>query len=235
MPFATGWAASSRRGSRTAPTRISLQKPFVRCPAVGAADLSRRGLMAHAVLTTMAGFRSPLDAYREDLSRAPGRKRLGNEDEYWIILATGLRRLAQAPSRSRPAAARRLAAALTTLEAQLVTFGRHESTSESARAGKTGSPSAVAGALERFPDPGTASALVAEVRGAAADAEESGAVALARETLTDLLELSVHARPLDRGLILLQLGRIARTLGEIDAALDLLTAAKRRRSTGAPG
>jgi len=90
---------------------------------------------------------------------------------------------------------------------------------------KTGRPSAVAYAMAQFPNPGAASTLVTHVRGAAADAEEAGAVALARETLTDLLELSANAPPLDRGLVLLQLGRIARTLGEIDAAVDLLTAA----------
>jgi tetratricopeptide (TPR) repeat protein len=43
--------------------------------------------------------------------------------------------------------------------------------------------------------------------------------------LTDLLEIATHASALDRGTVLLQLGRIARTLGDLDRAIDLLHAA----------
>jgi tetratricopeptide (TPR) repeat protein len=69
------------------------------------------------------------------------------------------------------------------------------------------------------------SALVTHVRGVAADAEEAGALILAREMLTDLRSLIAHAPALDRGGVLLQLGRIARTLGDLDGAVDLLRAA----------
>ena len=173
----------------------------------------------------MSGFHSPLDAYREDLSRAPGRRRLAAGDEFWIILATGLRRLAQAPVRSRPAAARRLSTALVAVAQKedprsAKRPGRARTTGE-----RTGSPPAVAAALAQFASADHAHALVVQVRGAAADAEEAGAIVLAREILTDLLELASHAPPLDRGGILLQLGRITRTLGELDAALDMLHAA----------
>jgi hypothetical protein len=173
----------------------------------------------------MAGFRSPLDAYREDLARAQGRKRLAADDEFWIILATGLRRLAKAPARSRPAAARRLAAALVTFAEQVEKMGGSVRARMDRGATKTGRPDAVASALRRFPEPEFASPLVTEVRAAVADAEEAGALLLAREMLTDLASLSSHAPPLDRGLVLLQLGRIARTLGEPDVARDLLDAA----------
>ena len=173
----------------------------------------------------MSGFRSPLDAYRADLARAPGRKRLATGDEYWIVLATGLRRLAQAPTRSRPAAARRLARALAT-------FGRNADPDHAAKRSAdpgdgpdTGRPQSVAESLARFPDPEFASALVTHVRGTAADAEEAGAVILAREMLTDLRQLVAHAPTLERGGVLLQLGRIARTLGDLDGAVDLLRAA----------
>jgi hypothetical protein len=73
---------------------------------------------------------------------------------------------------------------------------------------------------------------VSHVRGAAADAEEAGALVLAREILTDLRELTVHAPALDQGMILLQLGRVARTLGDLDGALDFFAAA---RDVGAVG
>ena len=172
----------------------------------------------------MPGYRSPLDAYREDLSRAPGRKRLAAGDEFWIVLATGLRRLHQAPPRSRPAAARRLAAALETFERDMQQKRPAKRLADAPTA-ETGRPAAVAEALARFPDPGFAGALVTHVRGAAADAEEAGAVILAREILTDLCGLSAHAPPLDRGGVFLQLGRISRTLGELDRAVDLLRAA----------
>ena len=173
----------------------------------------------------MSGFRSPLDAYREDLSRAQGRKRLASDDEFWIILATGLRRLAQAAARSRPAAARRLSSALVAFARESAgprgsdpTDGQHAQ-DVAVRA------MVVADALAKLADPGSASALVAEVRGVAADAEEAGAVILAREILTDVRQVTPHARALERGLVLLQLGRIARTLGDLDGALDLLHAA----------
>ena len=57
----------------------------------------------------------------------------------------------------------------------------------------TGRPSAVADALAHYPDPKFAGALITHVQGAAADAEEAGAVVLAREMLTDLRELASHA------------------------------------------
>ena len=174
----------------------------------------------------MAGFRSPLDAYRADLAKATGRKRLAADDEFWIILATGMRRLAQAPPRSRGAGARRLASALVTFAKQLDKKGG--ATGRTARReprANTGHPFGVADALRHFPDAAFASALVAEVRGTVADAEEAGALLLAREMLTDLCALSSHAQPVDRGLILIQLGRVARTLGELDAAQDLYHAA----------
>ena len=173
----------------------------------------------------MAGFRSPLDAYREDLSRAQGRKRLASDDEFWIILATGMRRLAQAPARSRPAAARRLSSALVTFAKEFASLGGSDSADGPHPQDVASRALAVADALAQFSDPGSASALVSEVRGVAADAEEAGAVILAREILADVRQVAAHARTLERGLVLLQLGRIARTLGDLDGALDLLHAA----------
>ena len=170
----------------------------------------------------MSGFRSPLDAYREDLSRMPGRQRLGADDEFWIILATGLRRLAQAPNRSRPAAAHRLGQALITLAEELTTPRRDANDEEIEST--TDRPIVVAEALAHFPDPEYAAPLVASIRGVAGDAEEAGALGLAREVLTDLHEISRHATPIERGLVLLQLGRIARTLGDLDGAFDMYSA-----------
>ena len=173
----------------------------------------------------MAGFRSPLDAYREDLSRAQGRKRLASDDEFWIILATGLRRLAQAPARSRPAAARRLSSALVTFARDFAGRRGASSVDGVGTQDSASRPLAIAEALAQLSDPGSASALITEVRGVAADAEEAGAVILAREILTDVRQVTTHARALERGLVLLQLGRISRTLGDLDGALDLLRAA----------
>jgi tetratricopeptide (TPR) repeat protein len=173
----------------------------------------------------MSGFRSPLDAYREDLARVPGRKRLAAGDEFWIVLATGLRRLAQASPSSRPAAARRLAKAVVTLGQELDRKRTPKRMADMPTAPETGRPSAIAAALAQYPSAESASALVTHVRAAAADAEEAGAVILAREMLTDLSQLTSHAPALDRGGIFLQLGRISRTLGELDAAVDLLRAA----------
>lgn len=170
----------------------------------------------------MSGFRSPLDAYREDLLRMPGRQRFAADDEFWIILATGLRRLAQAAMRSRPAAAHRLGQALVTL-AQELSSPRRDANDVEIHA-TTDRPMEVADALAHFPDPEHSGPLVRRIRGVAADAEEAGAIGLAREILTDLVDISPHAPPLERGLVLLQLGRIARTLGDLDGAFDLYSA-----------
>lgn len=173
----------------------------------------------------MAGFRSPLDAYREDLSRAGDRKRFATGDEFWILLATGLRRIVQEPHVRRPAAARRLANILLTFGKELAKCPAP--TIEIGEAGPAvvvERAAAVADALARFPEADDAGLLVRHVCAAAADAEEAGAVGLAREIVTDLRVLSSHAQPLDRGLVLMQLARIARTLGELDATLDLLRA-----------
>lgn len=173
----------------------------------------------------MAGFRSPLDAYRADLARAPGRKRLAADDEFWIILATGLRRLAQAPRRSRSAAARRLSAALLTFAKQVDRTGVTDRLTRSVEPTMPRHAADLANALKQFPTPEFASALVTHVCAVAANAEESGAVLIAREMLTDLTKLSAHAPAIDRGSILLRLGRLASTLGDLDSAVDLLRAA----------
>jgi hypothetical protein len=176
----------------------------------------------------MAGFRSPLDAYREDLSRANDRKRFGLGDEFWIFLSTGLRRLAHEHAPHRGAAARRLASILVTFAREFAKAphppGEADATDEGGAEALSARAIDVADALARFPEPEDAELLVRHVRAAAADAEEAGAVALAREMLTDLRDLSEHAPPLERGMILMQLSRIARSVGELDAAHDLLHA-----------
>src|SRR6187551_2429803 len=127
----------------------------------------------------MAGFRSPLDAYREDLSRAGDRKRFATGDEFWILLATGLRRVVQEPHVRRPAAARRLANILLTFGKELA-----KCPAPTIEIGETGPAvvveraAAVADALARFPEADDAGLLVRHVRAAAADAEEAGAVGL---------------------------------------------------------
>ena len=171
----------------------------------------------------MSGFRSPLDAYREDLSRMPGRQRLGADDELWIILATGLRRLAQAAPRSRPAAAHRLGQALVTV-AQELSSPRRDGDDQEVDAA-TDRAIEVADALTHYPDPAYASALITTVKTVAGDAEEAGAVMLAREIMTDLREICGHAPPIDHGMVLIQLGRISRTLGDLEGAADFFKAA----------
>jgi tetratricopeptide (TPR) repeat protein len=104
-----------------------------------------------------------------------------------------------------------------------------------ARTPRTGEPAAVAKSLATCPSVESAGALATQIRGAAANAEEAGALLLAREMLSDLSELVAHAPPVERGMILIQLGRVARTLGELDTAQDFVRAAGDiGRSTGTP-
>jgi tetratricopeptide (TPR) repeat protein len=152
----------------------------------------------------------------------PGRQRLGADDEFWIILSTGLRRLAQATTRSRPAAARRLGQALVTLAEELSSPRRDGNDEEIEETSDR--PVEVAEALAQFPDPAHAAALVSRIRSVASDAEEAGALGLAREILTDLHDIAPHAPPIERGMVLLQLGRIARTVGDLEGAADYYSA-----------
>src|SRR5688572_33100762 len=101
----------------------------------------------------MSGYRSPLDAYREDLARAHGKKRLAAGDEFWIILATGLRRLSQAPARSRAPAARRLASAIQSIASGFADAPSARLVNAAPLRAEDGArPSAVAAALTHYGD-----------------------------------------------------------------------------------
>ncbi len=158
---------------------------------------------------------SAFGAYREDLRRSAPRTSLGPADHEWLLVATGLERLAQLLPGERAIAARRLATAF-----------REEQTGEG--------DEALADALDALPGQPGADALLARARAVCADMERSGALLLARVTLEAAATVGAAAGALERGLAIVQQGRIARTLGEMDEARERYeSAAELGRAEGA--
>jgi tetratricopeptide (TPR) repeat protein len=155
--------------------------------------------------------RSPLDAYREDIARAGVHDSLNPHESFWLLVATGLHRLSQLTGEER-----RLRA---------IAFGDALGSFLTATTGET-EQSAPAGvgerlqtALARVHEPEGAEAITSEVLNIAADVEEAGALALAQTMLMDLLHVAPLAGQHSRGLIAVQLGRIARTIGDFETAM----------------
>ena len=142
---------------------------------------------------------SAFGAYREDLRRSSPRTALGPADHEWLLAATGLERLAQLPAPERATGARRLAAAFQD-------------------DGDAGGDRVLAQALETLATREGSDALLSRSRAICADMERAGALLLARVTLDAAVVVGAEAGPRERGLAIVQQGRILRTIGEIDEA-----------------
>ena len=195
---------------------------------------------------------SPLNAYRSDLAAAGDRVRFGPNDPCWLVVATGLARIASiGPSRSRAIArfARTLndyrrevagpsydvdartverLARLATSFRNLAGGKRRVSPAHAPRAEHDGLSERPTTERVTDPDrrpPSPAAAAVAAVRGLAEDAEAAGALRLSFTMLSDARALASRAGAEESGLLLLQQARIARTLGYLDNAEALYVAA----------
>lgn len=195
---------------------------------------------------------SPLDAYRSDLAAAGHRDRFGPNDPCWLVVATGLARLAaMGPPRSRAIARfaqtldeywREVAGASYGVDARTVerlarlatslrdlAAGRRRRSSAAAPQADDDEPPEPAVAGRVTPPhprpPGPAAAAVAAGRGIAEDAEAAGALRLSFTILSDARAIATRAGAEESGLLLLQQARIARTLGYLDDAEALYIAA----------
>jgi tetratricopeptide (TPR) repeat protein len=195
---------------------------------------------------------SPLDAYRDDLAAAGGRARFGPNDPCWLVVATGLTRLAS----MRPPRSRAIARFAQTLDAyarevtgpsygvdartvdrlaRLVTAlrdlaaGRRRRSSARvppAEDDELTEPAPEGRAAPPHPRPSApAAAAAAAVRGLAEDVEAAGALRLSFTILNDARAIATRAGAEESGLLLLQQARIARTLGFLDDAEALYVAA----------
>jgi tetratricopeptide (TPR) repeat protein len=158
--------------------------------------------------------RSPLEAYRVDLQQAGSKEQFGREDASWLLVASGISRLASLGVAERVRAAAQLGASL-------LGYCREASANE-AEYGSTAKVEPVARALESLTaDAAAWDALVAAVRAIAEEAEGAGALMVANGMLLDVASAAEDATPREIGLILLQRGRIARTIGDLTLAEEL--------------
>lgn len=185
----------------------------------------------------------PLDAYRGDLKAGGDRSRFGPNDACWLVVATGLDRLASV----RPRRASAMARFAETLDAYWrevagTPYGVDPRTVEKL--------SRVAASLRDFVHarrrqsvdrigpvhgntPHASAAVLAAVRSLAEDAEAAGALRLSFAMLRDAHAIAPRAGAEESGLLLLQQARIARTLGHLDQAEALyVSAADAGRTNG---
>jgi hypothetical protein len=168
---------------------------------------------------------SPLDAYRSDLSAAGDRGRFGPNDPCWLVVATGLARLAS----MRPPRSRAIARFAQTLdeywrEVAGASYGVDARTVERLARLATSLRDLAAGRRRRS-SAHAPQAAVAAARGIAEDAEAAGALRLSFTILSDARAIATRAGAEESGLLLLQQARIARTLGYLDDAEALYVAA----------
>jgi len=155
----------------------------------------------------------PLDAYRADLASAPGVVTFSAKDGAWLLAAELLRRRATAV-RLDPAAE---PASIDSLLHPLLPPVDPDTTP-------------VAAGTAAADDRVTRAVLIA-----AEEMEEGGALQLAYTALAGLAWAAPHATPRSHGLALAQRARVARKLGDLDAAEFLYGEAARvgRRSADA--
>lgn len=149
----------------------------------------------------------PIDAYRQDLAAASATLMLGEHDHEWLGITHGVRRLEQLSSDRRRAAARDLSRAIA-------------DSSPSPRA------EAVARALAMEPSDWGGADAVDALRELAAEMEEGSAYRLAFTLLASFRALLPERAWRAEGLIVAQQGRIARQLGDLEAAESLYRSAQ---------
>ena len=161
----------------------------------------------------MQPLQSPLDAYRSDLSRNPGRSDFGSSDTVWLLVAHCLHRLTRVPTLARPAIASHCASALGDLASSV------EEGAEDNQLTRTLCELQVA--LEGFEHPDQVDTLCQVVRGLTNRMSNGGALSLAYATIGHLRSAAVHASARETGLNLAEQARIARFLGDLDGSEEL--------------
>jgi tetratricopeptide (TPR) repeat protein len=158
---------------------------------------------------------SPLDAYRSDLSRHPGRKDFGRSDTVWLLVAHCLHRLTRAGHTSRSLISEYCAAALKDL-----TENADPSCDEDRQLQQD--LLRLRDGLARSAERDGLEMISGGARSMAREMAETGALALSYSTLGHLRLAFSSMPPVELALNVVEQARTARLLGDLDGADELL-------------
>ena len=161
----------------------------------------------------MLPLESPLDAYRSDLRRNPGRSDFGSADTVWLLVAHCLQRLGRAAAGERDQVAASCAAALNGLVPMLESGEVERDTAAEIGRFREG--------LTGFATAEGTDAVCRSARALTTLMTNAGALSLAFSAIGHLRIAAATASPREQGLNLTEQGYIARALGDLDGAEEL--------------
>lgn len=164
----------------------------------------------------MLAVESPLEAYRSDLERNAGQEDFGPSDTLWLLVAHCLGRVSRAHPDSQVELAALCAKALREFSAPQAMLG-----DELAR-----NLEMVCFGLASFPGQEGANSLARGIRGFASQMCEAGAYSTSYTTVALARQLVAAALPREQGFLAADQARIARQLGDFEAAEDLYQVAE---------
>ena len=162
----------------------------------------------------MLALQSPLEAYRADLARHPGRRDFGPSDTLWLLVTHCLSRLAKTDEFARNAIAEYCGTAIGELVADLDPAG--EQTKETAAA-----VAKLRYGLGDLEGREGADCIAQAVRTMADAMGDAGALSLAYCSLGHLRAALPAASPSEQGLMLADQARVARLIGDLEGAEEL--------------
>lgn len=158
---------------------------------------------------------SPARAYREDLSRAPGREAFGPVDGLWILTVQTFEQWSSLDARTR-------ADLLPALRTSIVTACDGHDTEDAAPWVPT--VRALADAIDRGEESGAADLIAAAYLGLIEEMTDEGANYMSLTALSQVRRVFPELSPRLDARLLAHQGRIARQLGDLDAALSCFEA-----------
>lgn len=164
----------------------------------------------------MLAVESPLEAYRSDLERNAGQEDFGPSDTLWLLVAHCLGRVSRAHPDSQGELAVLCAKALREFSAPQTALGDQLALNLEM----------VYFGLGNFTTVDGANALARGVRGFASQMCEAGAYSTGYTTVALARQLVASASPRELGLLAADQARIARQLGDFEAAEDLYQVAE---------
>lgn len=165
----------------------------------------------------MLAVESPLEAYRSDLERHPGQDEFGPSDTLWLLVAHCLGRVSRAQPEAQQELATLCSKALREFSAPQSRMGDHLALNLDL----------VNYGLAHYARPDGANSLSRGIRGFVSQMCDAGALATAYTTVALARQIVESGSSRERGLLAADQARIARQLGDSDAAEDLYEAAER--------
>jgi tetratricopeptide (TPR) repeat protein len=162
----------------------------------------------------MLALQSPLEAYRADLARHPGRRDFGSSDTLWLLVTHCLSRLSRTDELARNAIAEYCVTAIAELVSDIDPKAEETRTTVAAVAKLRYG----LGDIEGREGADCVSQAVREMADAMGDA---GALSLAYCSLGHLRAALPAASPREQGLMLADQARVARLIGDLEGAEEL--------------